>query len=269
VTIREVRPLRAEQDEVRRLISDLAEYRVAKVMRDDGEATAHYAPSLLDALREAVAVGGEATRMGASAPGSKMPIATDAADALRELERRVIRLQLQATQAGGVSIESRLQLIAGIVLGWSVPSDVAWAVRYLRDFVELVEATITPARSFSLRRPCPSCGVDSVQRVDDLGETVRAPALTVDDRNGAHCAACNLRWPPQQVKFLAEVIEKEDQRARQLYERARAEVDPAVVEAEWPEWEQLDEETRRAWREWNPGSGSGSGDAEAASAGGD
>lgn len=242
--INEVGSLRSEQAALNKLVRELTEQRHAKVMRDDRTTTTHTAPSLLDELRQAVAVGGEATGMGAAAPGSKLPMAANAADAMVAIEQRVLRMQLQASQAGGVTVESRLELIQSIVLGWSDAGDVAWANHLLRQVVELIANTLTPARRFTLRRPCPACGVAVVQTRDDLGETVMAPALTVDDRHGAHCAACDLRWPPEMVRQLAGLIEQQDVHARQLYEQARAEQDP--------EWEELDEDTRKAWREWRP-----------------
>lgn len=246
--------LRSERARLNRLVRELTERRTARIMRDDQTITTHTGPALLEELRAAVAVGGESTGMGAAEPGSKLPLAPNAADTLAIVERRVIQMQLQASRADGVSIESRLQLVQGIVLGWSRPEDVVWACEQLQQVADLIADTLAPARRFTLRRPCPSCGVQAVARLDDLGETVMVPALTVDDRQGAHCAACGLRWTPAQIELLARLFEQQDQDARGRYEQARAEQDPVEAEANWPEWEELDEDTRKAWREWQPDS---------------
>jgi hypothetical protein len=244
MSIIEVGSLRSERAKLTKLIGELTEQRTAKVMRDDRTVTTHTAPSFLEELRQAVAVGGESTGMGASAPGSRLPLAPNAADTLALIEERVLRLHLQATRAGGVALEERLRMLRKLALGWSDAGDVAWANDELQRLIDIIGDTLTPARRFTLRRPCPSCGVAVVARVDELGETVMVPALTVDDRTGAHCAACNLRWPPTQVRWLAELVEQQDQDARRAYEDARTTEDP--------EWDELDEDTRRAWREWRP-----------------
>jgi hypothetical protein len=192
-----VRSLRQEHADLNRLMRELTEQRVAKVMRDDHTTTTHTAPSLLEELREAVAVGGESTGMGAAVPGSRLPIAPNAADALTVIEERVLRMQLTASKAGGASIEARLRLVQSIVVGWADPGDVAWACAQLRGLVAIVEDVLSPVSRFEIRRACPVCGADWVSMVDDLGETVLQPALVADSRHGAQCRACLQTWPAE------------------------------------------------------------------------
>ncbi|MDM7488725.1 hypothetical protein QT969_10520, partial [Rhodococcus sp. CSLK01-03] len=56
---------------------------------------------------------------------------------------------------------------------------------------------------------CTQCGADKVEVLDDLGETVQKPAVTVTPL-GMNCAACLSHWTPTQLLELALIVAGEE-----------------------------------------------------------
>lgn len=54
--------------------------------------------------------------------------------------------------------------------------------------------------------PCPHCHHTHAYRLNDEGERVRTPALTVTAARGAYCAHCHDIWPPDQLLFLGRIL---------------------------------------------------------------
>lgn len=53
---------------------------------------------------------------------------------------------------------------------------------------------------------CPHCHHTHAYRLNDEGERVRTPALTVTAARGAYCANCHDTWPPDRLWFLGRVL---------------------------------------------------------------
>ena len=203
----QVRPLRIELKELHALVRQLTQRRVVKVIRDDRSVTEHDAPSLLDELRGEIGVGGDRNGGGAGVPGSRMPLSPGVADTLAAIEQRVMQLQAMVVRAEGPTVEGRLHEIDSVVGAWADAYSVAWIAGEIRQLVSWIDGTITPTRRITIRSACPACSAVRVEQTDDLGETVRAPALSADDRNGASCAGCGKRWAAEE---LARLIASDD-----------------------------------------------------------
>lgn len=207
----DVRPLRIELNELHALVRQLTRRRVVKVIRDDRSVTEYDAPSLLDELRGELGVGGDRNNTGASGPGSRMPLSPGVADTLAMIERRVMQLQAMVVRADGPTVEGRLQEIESVVGGWADAYSVAWIAGEIRQLVSWIDGTIAPTRRITIRSACPVCCAVRVEQIDELGETVRAPALSADDRNGASCAGCGTRWSAEELARLIVVDDAPDE----------------------------------------------------------
>lgn len=74
----------------------------------------------------------------------------------------------------------------------------AWAVK----IGELVDP---PPRKY-VKAACPACGVKTVYRQNDVGESVRVPALQLIPDEGCTCLACTHTWPPEHYLLLCKVL---------------------------------------------------------------
>lgn len=218
---------------------------------DDGK-TLVTANSLLTQLREAVSLGlegggssqfGSRPTIDATALDLANEIDAQAADALRAATGNVpfgraerhIRLWFAAVnESTMVDVRYRRQHPDELVDAWRKAGRDDPAVWYeldqlpasalARQWVERIEALLTPPQKREIPGKCPACDESHVLRVKD-GETIRSTAMAfLRDREGrtteARCAACGARWLPAQFEWLARAVN-----ARPLPELQHAEPD--------------------------------------------
>jgi len=208
------RQLRATLDNMRAALVDLVEPIVKKQPRDDGRATEHIAPSLLDQLRRAVANG--SGRPGGPRRSAPIPISADAYDLLRRIEQGSHWLvQHRGGDPVHDSIEGRLRSVVSH-LGRTIelhPAEQTTAD--LRAWARSISVLFDPPKRWHIAKKCPACKKDVVQVWDaTFSEYTRRPALEIEfDYTGlkprakrCRCVACNEEWPPDKFEFLAQVL---------------------------------------------------------------
>lgn len=190
--------LRELQDEVRKLANELAVTHQHAVGGNAGQV-----PSLLQQLREAVGTGGERGRA-AGRRGAPTPISPAAYDLLAQIELDTTDLYLKASALMSTP-EERIRALVALAGRWTEPSKVAVLRRYLHQWVTEIQAALAPTRRLELVEPCPACG-ERTAVVEKDGEEVVCRALSVDEVDGARCAACGHHWPPSHLRLLAGAI---------------------------------------------------------------
>lgn len=195
--------LRDLQDDVRRLAKELIATHEQTVTTSDGGENTGKVPGLLAQLRKAVGTGGERGRT-AGRRGVPAPISPAAHDLMEQIDRDTTELYLQAQKVISTP-EERIRALAALAGRWTEPSKVAVLRRYLHQWVTEIQTSLTPTRRLELVDPCPACGAATAV-VEKDGEEVVTRALSVDEVDGARCAACGHHWPPSHLRLLAGAI---------------------------------------------------------------
>jgi hypothetical protein len=198
VTVPKRKSLRELQDDVRRLANELVVTHEQTVGENSGRV-----PSLLAQLREAVGTGSERGRT-AGKRGTPSPISPAALDLMEQIDLDSADLYLKASALLSTP-EERIRALAAIAGRWTEPSRVAVLRRFLHQWVTEIRTALAPARRLELVEPCPACG-ERTAVVDKDGEQVVTRALSVDEVDGARCAACGHHWPPSHLRLLAGAI---------------------------------------------------------------
>lgn len=196
------RPKRKTLQQLQADVRQLADELVVTHARTVGE-NAGKVPSLLAQLREAVGTGTEAGRTGGRR-GVPTPISPAAYDLMAQIELDTTDLYLKASALMSTP-EERIRALVALAGRWTEPSRVAVLRRYLHQWVTEIRAALAPPRRLELVEPCPACEATTAV-VEKDGEEVVTRALSVDEVDGARCAACGHHWPPSHLRLLAGAI---------------------------------------------------------------
>jgi hypothetical protein len=170
-----------------------------------------------DPLLLQLALGIKSSSMGAafkSSSGNPLPLDAGAYDLMEEIDTITWECWWKTHGLhhghGKETLVSRLRTWAAVVRAHPLLLDEA--AKITTRWVAAIEATFLPRRTREVHAHCPFCLVSKVATVDDEGNTVRRPALTlIYDRegreiDGAVCAACNHNWGRGEVASLARFV---------------------------------------------------------------
>lgn len=178
-------------------IAALIEEQAKVIHLDDGRARPEWVPSRYDHLRESL--GGQ--RLAERAGGqNRLPLWTDAFDALREID---------ATVAGWVRARGDTPTRLKAAAGWPWrPQDTdlvtSWA-RAVEGWVARIDALLDPEPVKEVLAACPACNQRYVYRRQS-GEQIREAALQLTSTGGCTCQACRASWGPDRLLFLCRLI---------------------------------------------------------------
>ena len=158
--------------------------------------TARWSDSVYARLRSALV--GRTARSRAAMAGSRMPCRVDVLTLVVDIDTAVA-----AWEPGKGGTVDRLHALTG--RGFR-PQDYQLLDGYCdqleRWAIAAAELLGDRQVAVALRRPCPSCSELWVYRGT---ESIRAWALTVTE-DGAECRCCRAYWPPDQFRFLAQLL---------------------------------------------------------------
>lgn len=184
-----------------------------RIVTEDGSAVWVTSDPLLLQL----ALGIKSSSMGAafkSSAGTPLPMDAGAYDLMEEIDTTTWE-NWWKTHAlhhghGKETLVARLRTWAAV--SRSHEQLLEEAVKLTSGWVAAIEGIFLPRRTREVHAHCPICLVSKVATVDDEGNTVRRPALTlIYDRegreiDGAVCAACNHNWDRDEVTSLARFV---------------------------------------------------------------
>lgn len=184
-------------DRVRLAVRALVEPVAVTMPRDDGGWHHGINICLVDQLVEAIASGLE--RSAGRRSGQGLPICVAAIDLYSQACESPLR-------APGMSLKASIVAIPAHLHGNEDEQALNDGLRMLIELRSSIEELFSPTAKLTLEVACPTCNTRYVERIDDLGELVKSPALVVDAVRGAECRSCNSRWSTSQLTSLAETL---------------------------------------------------------------
>lgn len=189
-------------DQVRHAVAALVDPVTVTLPRDDGTWAHGVNSCLIDQLTEAISVGTER----AAGPRSGRPGLVICVAAV-DLYARAF----DDFRAPGFTLKQSIEAIPMHLIG---NEDVEALIRGLRMLKQLkvdIEALFAPVAKVALKGACPECGIGYLDRVDEIGETVRSPVLVVNAATGASCRNCEAVWPVSLWNSLAKALTNVDE----------------------------------------------------------
>lgn len=193
------REVRALVLELRQAVADLVDPIGRKVLRDDGTATAHVAPSLLDQLQDAV--GNSGGRGGVARRDVPMPISAAARDLLTAVTFGAADMHYKAIRRDCPDLADQVRATAAIAGRWTDWQAIIRVVEQLHAWAHEIRELLDPPRRMHVAAPCPACSERMVWR-EAAGDVVQVPALQLLDDLECVCLACGHRWPPSKLGHL-------------------------------------------------------------------
>ena len=165
----------------------------------------HQTPAMLDELKAA------ATETRAGAPGNggrSTPISTDAIALMQDIEFQARDEQYQRT---GTDVGT----LVGIIQSWATEEDaemIAYLEHVTLDWLDQITALISPVKPpWRPAVPCPACGVIYDQEGNGPGMRVHCwddeGAIKAPGDWTAECIHCAAAWTPENMAWLARVLE--------------------------------------------------------------
>jgi hypothetical protein len=161
------------------------------------EGKLHTRPSRYQEIRDDIA--GQQGAQNRAHARSMPPIWIDAADWLKGVDKTI---------RGWIEGENTPHRLAVLVEHHWRPQDldvITLHTKALLDWVSTADELINPTRRWTVAAACPECGVSTVYRRDNAGESVRTPALSLTAKR-LECLSCRTYWGNELFEFVAGVI---------------------------------------------------------------
>jgi hypothetical protein len=187
-------------DDIRLAVSALVDPVTITLPRDDGGWHRGVNVCLLDQLADAIATTSRAGG-GGRAGGHALPICIAAVD--------IYAKAFDDFRAPGYTLKQSIEAIPATLPGNEDVEALTHGLKLLRRLRVDIQNLFDPPDKLELKGCCPQCGMDSTYRIDELGESVKQPALVVDPVNGAECRSCGELWSTSQLTDLQKVLTTE------------------------------------------------------------
>jgi hypothetical protein len=164
-------------------------------------------PSLLQQLIDAIPGSGNTDHNNASAGAHRAALALNVLDLITAMQRA-------AGNRDHNTLANDLRAWAARSGEWRTtnPDYLQHATTWAEHWVTTGRALLDPPKRWAVAAACPQCGHAIAYNRDDTGDVVRRPALELDRTTGvARCTipGCGARWAPEQLLFLARLLEEQ------------------------------------------------------------